>query len=316
MKKQLVKAISVGAMFAMVTLGLSACSNNGSAGSASGGGKNLALMVSTLNNPFFVDLSDGAKAEAKAKGYNLEVSDAQNDSATQANQISNAVSKNVGAVIINPVDSDAAGPSVSQLNSSNIPVIAIDRGVSTGKLASFVSSDNVAGGKLAAQTIAKSLGGTGEMIVLQGVPGTSAARDRGKGFEEGIKAFPGIKVVASQTANFDRAQGLDVTTNLMQAHPGVKAIFAQNDEIALGAVKALGAKAGKDVLVFGFDGTDDGLNAIKSGTMLGTVAQQPKELGKMAVDQAISVLEKKQVKKTLPVEVKIVSKDTVAEYQK
>lgn len=310
------KAIAVGAMMVMSAFGLSACSNSDQPKAADGGTKSLVLLVSTLNNPFFVDLSEGAKAQAEAKGYTLEISDAQDDSATQANQASNAISKGVGAVIINPVDSDAAGPSVAELNNANIPVVAVDRGVTNGKLASFVSSDNVLGGKIAAEAIAKAIGEEGEVIVLQGTPGASASRDRGQGFDEGIKAFPNIKVVAQQTANFDRAEGLDVASNLIQAHPNVKAIFAQNDEMALGALKALADKAGKSVFVFGFDGTDDGLKAISDGTMLGSIAQQPKELGKIAVDQAIKAIESGSLDENVPVEVKQVTKDNVAEYLK
>ena len=322
--KKFHKLFASGAVLALGILGLSACggadaANNGASsgenGSASGG-KNLVLLVSTLSNPFFVDLSDGAKAEAEAKGYTLEISDAQDDSATQANQAQNAISKGVSAVIINPVDSDAAGPSVEALNGAKIPVIAVDRGVTTGKLDSFVSSDNVLGGKLAAEQIAKAIGEKGDVIVLQGVPGASATRDRGQGFEEGIKAFPNIKVVASQTANFDRAEGLDVASNLLQANPNVKAIFAHNDEMALGALKALAEKAGKDVFVFGFDGTNEGLQAVQDGTMLGTIAQQPKELGKIAVDQAIKFLESGKADANVPVEVKTVTKENVAEYAK
>lgn len=309
------------ALAAAAALSLSACSSNATdAGSgdteAPEAGGTIVLLVSTLNNPFFVDLADGAKAEAEARGYTLEISDAQDDTATQANQASNAVSKGVKAVVINPVDSDAASTSVAELNAANIPVVAVDRGVTEGTLASFVSSDNVLGGKLAAETLAKAIGEEGDVIVLEGVPGTSAARDRGEGFTEGIKAFPNINVVASQTANFDRAEGLDVATNLLQANPNAKAIFAHNDEMALGALKALGDRAGKDVLVFGFDGSDDALTAINDGTLLGSIAQQPKELGKIAVAQAIAAIESGSAEANVPVEVKVVSKDNVADYLK
>ena len=125
-------------------------------------------------------------------------------------------------------------------------------------MSSFIASDNVAGGKLAAEALAEAIGESGKVIVLQGVAGTSASRERGQGFSEGIAAFPNIEVVAMQPADFDRAQGLDVATNLLQANPDVVGIFAENDEMALGAIQALGARAGQDVFVVGFDGTDDG----------------------------------------------------------
>jgi ribose transport system substrate-binding protein len=270
---------------------LAACNRTSPSTSATGStAKKITLAVSTLNNPFFVSLKDGAVAEAAAEGITLNVVDAQNDAATQANQLANAQSQGVQAVIVNPVDSDGAGAPVKALNTAKIPVIAVDRTVNGAKVASFIASDNVAGGKQAAAELGRVLGGKGDIIVLQGTAGTSAARDRGQGFTEGMKAFPGIKIVATQTANFDRTQGLDVTTNLMQAHPGVVGIFAQNDEMALGAIKALGAKAGKAVKLCAFDGTADGVSAVKAGTLNCTVAQLPSELGKLAVQQAVKAL--------------------------
>jgi ribose transport system substrate-binding protein len=288
------RATAVALVAGLAIFPLAACNRTSSSTSATGSSaKKITLAVSTLNNPFFVSLKDGAVAEAKAEGVTLNVVDAQNDAATQANQLANAQSQNVQAVIVNPVDSDGAGAPVKALNTAKIPVIAVDRTVNGANVASFIASDNVAGGKQAAAELGRLLGGKGDIIVLQGTAGTSAARDRGKGFTEGMKTFPGIKIVATQTANFDRTQGLDVTTNLMQAHPGVVGIFAQNDEMALGAIKALGAKAGKAVKLCAFDGTADGVSAVKAGTLNCTVAQLPRELGKLAVQQAVKALEGK-----------------------
>lgn len=164
--------------------------------------------------------------------------------------------------------------------------------------------------------IAKALEESGDVIVLQGIPGSSASRDRGQGFKDGIGQFSGVKVVAEQTAEFDRAKGLDVATNLLQANSGTKGIFAENDEMALGAIEALGAKAGKDVMVVGFDGTEDGLKAIKAGTMLATIAQQPAELGKQAVIQAAAILEGKDAEKEIQVDVVTVTEKNVDEHLK
>ncbi|MEU1662725.1 substrate-binding domain-containing protein [Streptomyces sparsogenes] len=279
-----------------------------SASSSGGGGKiKVALSVSTLNNPFFVQLKQGAQAEAKAEGISLTVTDAQNDASQQANQIQNFTSQNVKTIIINPVDSDASGPSVRAANKAGIPVLAADRTVNKADIATLVASDNVAGGKLAAKTLAEQLGGQGRILILQGTAGTSASRERGQGFAEGLKAYPGIKVVAKQPADFDRTKGLDVTTNLLQAHSGIDGIFAENDEMALGAVKALGSKAGKSVKVVGFDGTPDGLKAVQDGTLAATVAQQPEELGKMAVQNAIKVAKGEKVAEAIKVPVKVVA---------
>ncbi|MFF4830608.1 substrate-binding domain-containing protein [Streptomyces sp. NPDC001315] len=272
----------------------------------------IGLSLSTLNNPFFVQIRSGAQAEAKRLGVDLTVTDAQNDASQQANQLQNFTSAGLGSIIVNPVDSDAAGPSVRSANKADIPVVGVDRGVNKAETAALVASDNVEGGKLGAKALAEKLGGRGTIVILQGQAGTSASRERGAGFAAGLKEYPGIKVVAKQPADFDRTKGLDVMTNLLQAHPDIDGVFAENDEMALGAIKALGSKAGTSVQVVGFDGTPDGLTAVKNGTLYASVAQQPTQLGKIAVDNAIRAAEGKQVEKTVKVPVKVVTKENVA----
>ncbi len=317
-----VRTVATAVTAAALATGLAACNRGPSgaaatsdASAASGSGKTITLAVSTLNNPFFVDLRDGAQAAATAAGATLNIVDAQNDAATQANQIADAVTRQASAIIINPVDSDAAGPAVLPALTARIPVVAVDRAVNGAEVSSLVSSDNVQGGKLAAETLGKAMGGSGKVITLQGVPGTSASRDRGQGFTAGL-ASAGITVAAQQPAYFDRTQGLNVATNLLQANSGVTGIFAENDEMALGAVQALGARAGKDVKVFGFDGTADALKAIQAGTMAGTIAQQPGELGRIAVETALKAASGEAVNSTIPVPVKAVTKDNVAGFLK
>jgi ABC-type sugar transport system substrate-binding protein len=304
---------------AALTLGLTACgssgtSSSGSSATAAGGDVKIGMSISTLNNPYFVQLRDGAEAEAKKLGVTLTVTDAQNDASQQVNQVQNFTSQSMKAIIINPVDSDAAAPAVKIAERSSIPVIAVDRGVNGATVAQTVASDNVAGGKLAAEQLAKEIGEKGEVVLLQGVPGTSASRDRGQGFTEGIKAFPNIKVVAQQPADFDRAKGLDVMTNLLQSHPGVTGVFAENDEMALGAIKALGAKAGKEVKVVGFDGTPDGLKAIEAGTLAASIAQQPALLGQQSVQNAVKAAKGEKLEATLNVPVKVATKDNLSEF--
>ena len=272
----------------------------------------LGLSLSTLNNPFFVQIRSGAQAEAKKLGLDLTVTDAQNDASQQANQLQNFTSSNYGAIIVNPVDSDAASNSVKAADKAKIPVIAVDRGVNKAAVDTLVASDNVVGGELAAKTIATKLGGTGKIVILQGQAGTSAARERAEGFAKGLKAYPGIKVLAQQPADFDRTKGLDVMSNLLQAHPDVQGVIAANDEMALGAIKALGSKAGTSVPVVGFDGTPDGLTAVKQGTLYASVAQQPSQLGKIAVDNALRAAQGKKVETTVKVPVKVVTKENVA----
>ncbi|MFD5570819.1 ABC transporter permease/substrate-binding protein [Streptomyces cadmiisoli] len=274
--------------------------------------KKVGLSLSTLNNPFFVQIRSGAEAEAKKLGVDLTVTDAQNDASQQANQLQNFTSEGVSSIIVNPVDSDAAGPAVRSANKADIPVIGVDRGVNKAQTAALVASDNVEGGELGAKALAEKLGGQGTIVILQGQAGTSASRERGAGFAEGLKDYPGIKVVAKQPADFDRTKGLDVMTNLLQAHPDVDGVFAENDEMALGAIKALGSKAGKSVQVVGFDGTPDGLTAVDNGTLFASVAQQPKELGRIAVDNALRAADGEKLSQLVKVPVKVVTKENVA----
>ncbi|MFD8104954.1 ABC transporter permease/substrate-binding protein [Streptomyces microflavus] len=281
---------------------------------SSGGTTKVGMSLSTLNNPFFVQMKDGAQAEAKKAGIDLTVTDAQNDASQQANQLQNFTSSGLSSIIVNPVDSDAVGPGVRSANKADIPVIAADRGVNKADTATLVASDNVAGGKLAADALADKLGGKGSIVILQGTAGTSASRERGAGFAEGLKAYPDIKVVAKQPADFDRTKGLDVMTNLAQSHPGITGVFAENDEMALGAVKALGSKAGTSVSVVGFDGTPDGLKAVGAGTLYASVAQQPSELGRIAVQNAVKAAKGDTVEKTVKVPVKVVTRENVADF--
>lgn len=311
-KKVLAVSTSVTLAFGMV-----ACNRDSSGTDASGeaSGGSVTLALSTQTNPFFVQLREGAQEKADELGITLNVQDAGDDASTQTNQLNNAATTGAGAVIVNPVDSDAVVSAVEALNNADIPVVAVDRSSNGGEISSFVASDNVAGGEQAAQALADAIGGEGEIIVLQGVAGTSASRERGEGFKKGLEAFPNIKVVAEQTAGFDRTQGLNVATNLLQAHPNVKAIFAENDEMALGALEALGDKAGKDVMVVGFDGTEDGLAAVEDGRMVATIAQQPGELGAKAVEEAAKLLDGETAESEVPVEVVTVTKENVGEFK-
>ncbi|MEU0754683.1 ABC transporter permease/substrate-binding protein [Streptomyces albogriseolus] len=302
----------IAAVVAVAVVGATSLLHNGS--SAADRPK-IGLSLSTLNNPFFVQIRDGAEEEAMKLGVDLTVTDAQNDASQQANQLQNFTSGSLSAVVVNPVDSDAAGPSVRGANQAGIPVIAVDRGVTEADTSALVASDNVEGGALGAKALAEKLGGKGTIVILQGQAGTSASRERGAGFAEGLKDYPGIKVVAKQPADFDRTKGLDVMTNLLQAHPDIDGVFAENDEMALGAIKALGSKAGTSVQVVGFDGTPDGLKAVRAGTLYASVAQQPSELGRIAVRNALRAVEGEKVEKMVKVPVKVVTKENVAGFE-
>ncbi|TMI83757.1 MAG: ribose ABC transporter substrate-binding protein RbsB [Bacillati bacterium ANGP1] len=280
-----------------------------SAGAA--GRPTVGLAISTLNNPFFVDLRDGAQAAAAKAGIALVVLDAQNDPARQASSVEDLIAKKVGAVIINPTDSDAIVPIVKKLNAAKIPVITVDRAANGGTVAAHIASDNVAGGRMAAAYVARRLKGKGNVVMLEGIAGSSAARDRGKGFREGLQKFPGIKIVASQTADFDRSKGLTVMENILQAQKKINAVFAQNDEMALGAVQAIeGAKRQQAMFVVGFDAIADALKAVNEGRIAATIAQQPKVMGRLAVEAAASRLKGGKVAKFTPVPLRLVTKNS------
>lgn len=271
-------------------------------------GKPIGIILSTLNNPFFVTLRDGAAAQAKKLGYELIVLDSQNDSAKESSNMEDLIQQKVGAILVNPVDSDAVANAVKAANTAKIPVLTIDRSANGGNVVTHIASDNVAGGKMAGEYIAKLLKGKGKVVEIQGVPGTSAARDRGKGFDEVIAKNAGIKIIAQQEAGFDRQKGLTVMENILQAQPEINAVFCHNDEMALGALKAIQAAKRIGIFIVGFDATDDAVKAVNDGLMSATVAQQPALIGSLGVDNAVKVMKGGKVPPAIPVALKLITK--------
>lgn len=266
----------------------------------------LALAVSTLDNPFFVTLKEGAEKKAKALGYKLVVLDSQNDPAKELANVEDLTVRGAKVLLINPTDSDAVGNAVAIANKKNIPVITLDRGATKGEVVSHIASDNIAGGKMAGDFIAEKVGKNAKVIQLEGIAGTSAARERGEGFKQAVAANS-FELLASQPADFDRTKGLNVMENLLASHGSAKAVFAQNDEMALGALRAIKA-SGKNMLVVGFDGTDDAVKAVQGGKLAATIAQQPEKIGELGVEAADKVLKGEKVEAQIPVPLKVISK--------
>jgi ribose transport system substrate-binding protein len=286
----------------------------GCGGGGGGGGKiTIGLALSTLQNPFFVTIRDAARQAASSRDATLQISDGRDDASKQVNDIQDMITRGVDVLIINPVDSDAVVTSVKAANDADIPVITVDRAANGGDVASHIASDNVSGGKQAAEYLFKQLGGKGTVAELEGIPGTSAARDRGKGFQEALSGASGIKLVSKQTANFDRNQGFNVAQNIFQANPDLDGLFAQNDEMALGAVRAA-KQGGKNVKIMGFDAIPDAIKAIQAGDMVGTIAQQPALMGKRSVETAVKIADDESVPKTQPVPIKLVTKANAAQF--
>lgn len=266
----------------------------------------LGLVLSTLDNPFFVTLKDGAQEKADELGYSLTVLDSQNDSAKELSNIEDLIARKVDIILINPTDSDAVINSIKLANAEGIPVITLDRGANGGEVITHIASDNVAGGKMAGEYIIEKLSGKGNVVELEGIAGTSAARDRGEGFNNAI-AESEIKIVSKQVADFDRTKGLSVMENILQAEPAIDAVFAHNDEMALGALKAIEA-SGRDIMVVGFDATDDAVKSVQDGIMAATVAQQPKLIGSIGIEMADKALKGETLESYIPVELQLVTK--------
>lgn len=269
--------------------------------------KKIGLIVSTLNNPFFVDLKSGIESEAKKLGYDVVVLDSQNDPAKEVSNMEDISVKNVDIVLLNPVDSDSAIASVMVANNLDLPVITVDRASNGGNVVSHVASDNVEGGKMAAQYLVEALGNKGNIVELEGTAGSSATRDRGAGFDNEIKNS-NLNIITKQSADFDRTKGLSVMENIIQSKGNIDAVFAQNDEMALGALKALQDANMNDVLVVGFDATDDAVASVQKGDMAATIAQQPKLIGETAVELAHRYLSGEKVENFAPVELKLITK--------
>ncbi len=269
------------------------------------GAAKIGLVVSTLNNPFFVSLKEGAEQKAKDMGMELVVLDSQNDPAQELANVEDLLTQGVSLILINPTDSDAVGNAIIAANNKNVPVVTLDRGANQGEVVSHIASDNVAGGVMAGEHIVSLLGGKGKVVELEGIAGTSAARDRGQGFNDAI-ADTEIEVVAKQVADFDRTQGLSVMENILQAQPEIDAVFAHNDEMALGAQKAIEA-SGREIIIVGFDATDDAVAAVKEGKMSATVAQQPSLIGELGVETAKKILDGESVEDFVPVDLQLVT---------
>ncbi len=267
----------------------------------------VGFSVSTLNNPFFVTMVDSIKEEADKLGYDIVIVDAGDDAVKQATDIEDLVAQGIDYIGINPVDSDAIGNSVEYLNENNIPVFTVDRTANSGTVVTHIASDNNLGGQMAAELAAETVP-NGNVFILEGVPGASATIDRGEGFEQAA-TDNGLTILGKNTANFNRSEGLTITEDAIQKYGDeIDIIFAHNDEMALGAIGAYGDNLG-DVIIIGFDATDDAKKAVEDGTMLATVEQQPSKMGSDFIKAVSEVEAGNDIELFTPVEVKLVIKE-------
>ncbi len=281
----------------------------------------VALVVKTVNHPYFIDMEQGAREAANRLGIQLVVQGAERevDVEKQMQIVENLIQRKVDAICLAPSGSRELVPAVVKANRAGIPVVVLDTRIDSttlkeagGHVATFIGSDNYEGGRIAGQCVVERLKGNGIVAILEGIPGHETGDARRRGFHDVVDKVPGIRVVASQTANWERDQGFNVFQNMLQAHPDIQALFACNDLMALGAMEAIAAagKTGK-ILVVGFDAVQDGRDAIRQGSMAASVAQHPDGMGRIGVESAYRVLKGETVPSYLPVKIELITKENV-----
>jgi ribose transport system substrate-binding protein len=243
-------------------------------GAQAAGPLKIGMSVPGLQFPFFVTMKNDAEKAAAKLGATIVFADAQNDSSKQASDVENFVAQKVDAILISPMTVDSLVPAIEAATKAGIPVATVDRKANTDAVLAHVGADNVAGGRAAAKFIIDKLGNKGSVIELEGTPGASAAIDRKTGFDEVIKKS-NVKLLVSQTAEFDRAKGQSVMESLLQKYPNFDAVFGANDEMIIGAVEAMTAAGVKGKVTVGFDATPDAFAYMKKGTLNATIDQFP-----------------------------------------
>ena len=265
-----------------------------------GGRPRVALVLKTFNSPFFLDMRGGAEAAATRAGIDLimQAAEREIDVERQMQIIENLIETRVAVLCICPSGSKEIVPAVGKANRAGIPVIIVDDQIDESAAAeqgvwfdTYIGSDNVEGGRIAGQYLVDASGRSARLALLEGIPGHQTGDARLRGFRDAIRSAPGVAVVASQTANWERDQGFTVFRNMLQAHPEIDALFACNDVMALGAVEAIQA-AGRTgrIRVIGFDAVDDARKAIAAGTMEASVAQYPEAMGRIAIESAVKLI--------------------------
>ena len=295
--------------------------NRGTTPAATGGKPTVALVLKTLNHPFFVDMRRGAQAAADRLGVTLQVQAAEReiDVEKQMQIVENVIQTGVQALCITPSGSREVVSALVKAKNAKVPIVVVDTRLDPKAAAdagvtaeTFVGSDNYEGGKLAGEFLVKVSGGKAHVAILEGIPGHETGDSRLRGFKDAIKSSLAIDIVASQPANWERDQGFNVFQNMLQAHPDIDSVFACSDLMALGAIEAIAA-AGKTgtIRVIGFDALDDAKKAIAAGTMTGTVAQFPSEMGRVAVESAVKAIKGEKLPPDIGVKLELVTKDTL-----
>lgn len=299
-------------MVLVVGIILVAC---GKASNSDGEGEwTVGLAMNTLNNPFFVDLKEGAEETAKTEGIELIITDSQGDPSKQLSDVENILQRNPDLLILNPVDSDAAAQIVLIANEQGVPVITVDRQAAGGEVVSHIGFDALRSGNIAATFLSDILGGTGKVVEIQGILGTNVGRDRSQGFNSHMEGFEGIEIVARQSANFDRGEALKVMEDILQANSEIDAVYAANDEMVMGVLSAI-ESAGRldEIIIIGTDAIDPALEAIREEKLEATIAEPPFFLGREAIYTAIKILNDEKVEEMITLENTLVTGENVDE---
>jgi ABC-type sugar transport system substrate-binding protein len=277
----------------------------------------IAVVVSTLNNPWFVVLGESAKARAIELGYDATIFDSQNDTAKEASHFENLIAAGYKAVLFNPTDANGSVANVLKAKAAGVPVFCIDREInSTNAATAQMLSDNYSGCVALGQHFVKTVGKEAKYAELLGLVGDNNTWNRSKGFHSVVDRYPGLKMVAQQSADFDRAKGLEVFESILQKNPDIAAVFCGNDAMAMGAYQALVAAGKADkVKVFGFDGADDVVKLIAEKKIAATGMQFPKVMAQKAAEFADEYIKgKRDFQQKIPVKVELVTPENVSKY--
>lgn len=271
--------------------------------------KKIGYIVQDLGNQYWVAMAEGVKARAAELGYDVTVLDTRTDPARELANTEDLIQKRVDYILCSPWDPDTGATVTEVANKAGVPIAILDIGVAAGDIDTFIISENYQGGRIAGEYVAKLLNNKGKVVSIESNPGYVIVALRNKGFLD-VMAEKGIQVVGRQPAEGQRALGMTVMQNMLQANPDINAVFCMSDEAALGALEAVNAagKAGQVVIV-GFDGTSDALESIKNGGMTATVAQLPYDIGVMGVNAAKNFFDGKKNPEVTDVPVKLITKD-------
>lgn len=281
----------------LLTAALAACGSAnaaGSGGDGDGGGKTIGVAVADQKSLFYVAAVQGMEAAAKEAGYELRITSANNNSSQQVNQVNDLLAQDIDALIFISQDSTAAAAGVGAANKAGVPVIAVDQRPEdgSGELATYIATDSVKAARELCSWMFDQIGGEGKLAILRGVLGSTAEIQRTQGCNEALEEYPGIQVVAEDTANWDETEAFKATQNILSANPDLDAIFGESDAMAMGAAKAA-QQAGRhsDILYVGIDGFPTMFDAVADGLVNATMAQQPYGMGELAVQNAIAIIE-------------------------